>query len=129
MLLLSLSLSLLKSKIASFQVQITQNQHPHIQNPPTIHPQRIPKEYPENSQKILTRAYRSKSFSSLFNDQNFLHYNYFNKSHIKNSKRWKNITLKKHLKLKTPQYSLKTLKKKRIPPHSPHQHGCEPLIR
>ena len=36
--LLSLSLSLLQSKIASFQVKVTQNQHQHNQNSPTIHP-------------------------------------------------------------------------------------------
>jgi hypothetical protein len=32
--------------------QITQNQHPDIQNPPTIHPQIIPIEFPKNSQRI-----------------------------------------------------------------------------
>jgi hypothetical protein len=42
---LSLSLSILKP-------QITQNQHPDIQNPSTIHPQRIPKEFQKNSKRI-----------------------------------------------------------------------------
>ena len=32
--------------------QITQNQQPHIQNPPNIHPQRIPIKFPKNSKRI-----------------------------------------------------------------------------
>ena len=66
--MLLLSLSLLKSKIASSQVKITQNQNPHIQNPPTIHAQRIPIEFSKNSNRIL-KEFSKNSQRILINSQ------------------------------------------------------------
>ena len=50
---------ILLQSLSPWLSQITQNQHPHIQNPPTIYSQRIPNEFQKNSQRIPKEIHKN----------------------------------------------------------------------